>query len=528
MLLIFLFASIFFMHSVTAVDPLVDSKIGLIRGVQSEDGEYSMFLGVPYALVDENNPFGASTPHPGFETPFEAYNDTAVCPQMSGQTPIGTLQCLHLNIYVPNKATTKNLLPVMVWIHGGGFSIGSGNRADYSPELLIKHDVVLVFINYRLGPYGFLCLDSEKVSGNQGLKDQYLALKWVKENIRDFGGDPRMVTVFGESAGAVSIEFFLLSNRELLFQRAIMQSGSTLKPIAVSKLNNEIAFTIASNMGYETDNIENAIRFLSEKDSDLVIAATNEIENVYQIIRPCVDSGSDAVIPDLPQNLGNKKISGLNLMYGSNGEEMLAYYNKYFIKGSFGKVLEMGFENLNESIAQIIQQFYVGDAEFNDNIIPEFVQFGSDFFYNHPVERSMNKMIENGAKDIYYYVFNYSGHRNVMSKILNIAHSGATHGDELGYLFGNDALKDSPNEEDQLVIDRMTKMWTDFAKFGNPTPEISDAIPDKWKPVSTKKYYMNIDSNLTLKTRPFHDRMAFWDLVYKAVQNPDPVTDKFV
>lgn len=123
---------------------------------------------------------------------------------------IGTEDCLFLNIYTPNL---EKSLPVMVYIHGGGFNGGSGNSDLYSPEYLVRNDVVVVTLNYRLGPIGFLSLPSIGIYGNCGLKDQQLALEWVSGNIKAFGGDNTNVTLFGESAGAASTHFHILNKR---------------------------------------------------------------------------------------------------------------------------------------------------------------------------------------------------------------------------------------------------------------------------------------------------------------------------
>ncbi|CAB3241219.1 unnamed protein product [Arctia plantaginis] len=149
---------IFLVHIVSSeirIDPLVNTNVGLIRGLRANDGDYSMFLGIPFAKVDVNNPFGPSTPYPEFESTFEAYDDSIACPQLEefNNTLIGSLDCLNLNIFVPSSATSNNLQPVLVWIHGGAFQIGFNNRYLYGPNFLVKHDIILVTINYRLGPY---------------------------------------------------------------------------------------------------------------------------------------------------------------------------------------------------------------------------------------------------------------------------------------------------------------------------------------------------------------------------------------
>ena len=140
--------------------------------------------------------------------------------------------CLYLWVYTPSMLNATYSLPVFVWIHGGAYEIGSGTFFDYGPELIMKgNDVVMVSINYRLGLFGFLSLGTSEVPGNMGLLDQVMALKWIKQNIKNFGGDPNMITIAGESAGSYSVLYHTLSPRSVgLFNRAIAQSGTPLSP----------------------------------------------------------------------------------------------------------------------------------------------------------------------------------------------------------------------------------------------------------------------------------------------------------
>ena len=144
------------------------------------------------------------------------------CPQQGFEPPGAGLQkiqgqedCLFLNIYVPDTIFVDDpqikLLPVMVWLHGGAFMIGSNNYNRLGPQHFVNKDVIVISVNYRLGPLGFLSLGSEEVPGNAGLRDQLMALTWVRENIENFGGNPESVTFFGESAGSRSINLHLLS-----------------------------------------------------------------------------------------------------------------------------------------------------------------------------------------------------------------------------------------------------------------------------------------------------------------------------
>ena len=138
---------------------------------------------------------------------------------------IGSEDCLWLNVYTTN--TTPNLKPVLVWIYGGGFSAGTASKQAYSPEYMMDHDIVMVSIQYRVGPYGFLSTGDEAAPGNYGLLDQNLALKWIQQNIAKFGGDPNQVTVSGHSAGSASAHMHMLSPMSKgLVHRIISLSGT--------------------------------------------------------------------------------------------------------------------------------------------------------------------------------------------------------------------------------------------------------------------------------------------------------------
>lgn len=208
--------------SVAAGQVTVQAPAGALTG-QAGPG-LNTFLGVRYALppTGERRWRAPQPPPPGAQTALRA---GAACPQGgAGLNPRmrGEEDCLFLNVYAPPGARE---LPVMVWIHGGSFR--SGAAADYDLSVLAREQgVVAVSVNYRLGALGFLALPGENVSGNYGLMDQQLALRWVADNIAAFGGDPGNVTVFGESAGGMSVCAHLAAPESRgLFHKAIIQSG---------------------------------------------------------------------------------------------------------------------------------------------------------------------------------------------------------------------------------------------------------------------------------------------------------------
>jgi para-nitrobenzyl esterase len=209
------------------LDPTVTIASGRLRGA---DGEVVSFKGIPYAAA----PVGRLRWRAPEAPPFwrDERDATQFGPQCPQPQPIGAVNedCLTLNVWTSARSTPERL-PVMVWIHGGGFSRGSGSNSAYDGEALARRGVVLVTLNYRLGALGFLAhpaLSRESahgVSGNYGLLDQIAALRWVQKNIAHFGGDPANITVIGESGGAYSICILMVSPlAKGLFHRAILQS----------------------------------------------------------------------------------------------------------------------------------------------------------------------------------------------------------------------------------------------------------------------------------------------------------------
>ena len=221
----------------------VQTRSGLVSGVTSSDGQIRIFRGIPFAAPPvgelrwrEPQPPEAwegvrtcTVPPPsamqGKPRPFHCWSSEFLIPE----EPISE-DCLYLNVWTPAKQGQK--LPVMVWIHGGGFTGGSGTVPLYDGEAIARRGIVYVTINYRLGIFGFfshpdLSAESrQKTSGNYGLLDQIAALRWVKENISEFGGDPDQVCIAGQSAGAYSVNLLMVSTlTKGLFARAIAQSG---------------------------------------------------------------------------------------------------------------------------------------------------------------------------------------------------------------------------------------------------------------------------------------------------------------
>ncbi|KAK7501814.1 hypothetical protein BaRGS_00006900 [Batillaria attramentaria] len=253
--------------------PVVHTAQGDVSGVYAtwQNGlKYQAFRGIPYAKPPVGD-LRFAKPQP--PQPFSGVHDASKYGSMCLQVALGPVHpmsedCLFLNVFAPftprnslssssasegrNETSTAGPYPVLVFIHGGGFVSGSSN--DYEPgKLVTEADIIVVTLNYRLGVFGFLSTGDSTLPGNYGLWDQHMALKWVKDNIADFGGDPERVTVSGESAGSGSVSFQTLSpHNKGMFAKAIMQSGTATSTWALQRNPADFAHSVARQLGCPT------------------------------------------------------------------------------------------------------------------------------------------------------------------------------------------------------------------------------------------------------------------------------------
>lgn len=356
----------------------------------------------------------------------------------------------------------------MVWIHGGGFSYGDGSKQLQGPKYLVRHGIIVVSINYRLGPYGFLCLDIPEVSGNQGLKDQVLALRWIRNNIESFGGDVNKITVYGESAGAASVEFHLASENEKLFQQAILSSGAIFGEWTISDMDNSVPLKLAAELGFDTDNVRDALDHLKNMDVVRVIEAARQ----FGMMSGCIENKFNGV-----EGFLHVHPFSLNILPKADNTPIITGYNSDEMLISYANTPEESFPNLDpfrnfarglpdeEEVYNLFRRFYIGDVPITSNVRRELTDFNSDYTFNHATHRSLNRFLDSGSK-VYYYIFSYSGGRNLVKVRTNVTVGGAAHADELGYVFDMGSLSGLGEANDYLVLDRMTMLWANFVKYG--------------------------------------------------------------
>nr|WGO51719.1 putative antennal esterase CXE20 [Ectropis grisescens] len=475
--------------------------------------------------------FQAARPVADWEGVFDAFNEHVRCPQRFGPFVTGTEDCLTLNVYTPLPAP-DHLLPVMVFIHGGGFRDGSGSPFIYGPEYLIKHGVVLVTFNYRVEVLGFLCLGTKEAPGNAGLKDQVLALKWVKKNIKSFGGDPDQITIFGESAGSASVVYHILSPlSEGLFHRAILQSGSALSPWSLQLDPVKTASLLAKNIGYNVkkpSEIYDVLRNVSAKVllETRVPREEGDIVNSENIFVPCVEKNlpnEELFLPDTPYNLlaaGNFNkvpvIMGYNNAEGFMfaGKENDTTIAKLDIYKALPRDLQFPTDDERKRTAEVLHRYYMGNKKISKETLAEFSRFVGDSSITYPVVSTIEKLLQADVP-VFGYKFSYSGWMNLAKFTSGFwKYPGATHADELFYLFKIRILVPGSLFETNF-INFFTTLWTNFAKFGDPTPPASSTLV-KWEPankINPKVYEINTNCSLT----PLWDDEIFryWDTIYE-------------
>ncbi|XP_017881679.1 cholinesterase 1-like [Ceratina calcarata] len=452
----------------------------------------------------------------------------------------GSDDCLYLNVYRPTSTALKKCA-VMVWIHGGGFVAGSGNDTFYGPDYLIRKDIVLVTINYRLGVLGFLNVDHEVASGNQGLKDQVMALRWIKENISSFGGDPDNVTIFGESAGSASVHYLTISPlAEGLFHKAIAQSGVAVNPWALATMDpKERVYQLAAKLGEHSIEPEVVVEFLKTIDATKLVATERELFTPLQrhvefgVFLPSIDDKSpNPFMPQHPSVMMQKGVQ-VPLMIGFNSNEGSMFLSpfrqndtEYLVATSenFEVVmpLELRTQVKKHGITpKDVKRLYFGDKPVCEETIQEYADYISDALLLQGIYDVIDIQVEKATQPTYFYKFVLD--IDTWTKLaFHITLPGASHGDDLEFLFYPymaqkfNLAAPEPGTDKYQVMEYFTTMWTNFAKTGNPTPKITDLIPTKWKPIeksNTSYLYLKIDRTLEMESSSkAADRCRFdWD-----------------
>lgn len=385
-------------------------------------------------------------------------------------------------MYVPSSATTQSNLPVLCYIHGGGFYIGDGTYNLLRTDCLVQQDIIVVTMNYRLGMLGFMCLHTPEVPGNAGLKDQVLALKWVQKNIKSFGGNPENVTIMGESAGSACVHYHMMSPMSKgLFGRAIMQSGSCISEWARQKDPELHAFKIAEKLGLKkTIDKEEVLNFLRKVPvRDLVMAAridfTYDLDLWFCGVIEKKFPNCEAFLLEDPINLmksGN--YNAVPNIHGIVSHEALLFYNPDIVEAvekddffiTLNELKELvhrhTMRSLSEDDLKTIHYFYFKNEK---NPVPGYINLISDLFFVRDAARAV-KLLKIHCKAVYYYLLAYKGQVNIVPPTPLYPYDGAGHCDDLRYLFKKEEDNFILNSSDSKTRKQLVGMWTNFVKCG--------------------------------------------------------------
>jgi len=455
------------------IECTVETTSGPVMGDLSDS--IHVFKGIPYAAspVGKLRWKAPRSPEP-WKEPRLTKEFGPSCPQYEDELTKGRISkmdedCLYLNVWTPAK-TEADGLPVMVWIHGGGFLIGSGSLPFYEGGELSKAGVVVVTINYRLGRFGFfahpeLSAESEhNVSGNYGILDQIFALKWVRDNIGKFGGDPGSVTIFGESAGGVSVCALIATPlAKGLFQRAICQSAGAphnqphLKKNTGSHLSAESqGLEFAKKLGVKNE--EKSLealrkipwRKILETDATRIVLPGGQPQlNIDGYVFP------DEILAIIEKGKGTK----IPLIIGTNKDEGTMFAKRIGIntKRKLRFFLNLAFK---EKCDDVLKLYEVDDDESAGRALDKML--GDGFL----VTARMTARAHSGAGNK-VYVYHFTRSLPWMDRM----GYGCFHGAEISYVFGNLPLRTGYKRADRGLSGEIIGYWTRFAATGNPNAE---------------------------------------------------------
>ena len=479
----------------------VKTAQGRVRGKTINDGKVNAFLGLPYAAppVGELR-WKAPEPPAKWKGARDAAKFGARCAQgrvfddMIFEDGGESEDCLFLNVYAPADAKDKSKLPVMFWIHGGGYAGGASSEPRHNGDFLPLKGVVLVTINYRLGPFGFLVTadlakEANGASGNYGLLDMVAALQWVKANIKHFGGNPDNVTIFGESAGSFAVSTLMASPiARGLFHKGIGESGaafSDVLPYGTLEAREKSDGDWVASLGV------NSLQELRALPVDKILEAAKKKGPIG--FPPNIDGR--LLTEPVPATYAAAKQAHVPLLAGWNRDE-----GNFLANGMSPEKWKALAAGMFKERAEEFLKLYPGDND--EQTAVSAGDYGGDSFIAFGTWKWLEAHRKTGDSPVYRYHFEL---RALPSKY----HPGswAFHSDDIEYVFGT--LDTRPGQtvrpEDRALSEQMMGYWTNFAKTGDPN---GPGLPP-WPKYDKDDSLIHLDSTIAAGPDTLRPRYEF-------------------
>ena len=490
----------------------------LIGNIQDHHVE---FLGIPYANAPVGNlRWQPPVPKAPFTEAYGAQQFQAPCPQFAQMNSIlnSNEDCLFLNVWRPLNNLEN--LPVMVFLHGGGLATGAGSEARYNGQTLaINQNIIVVSINYRLGYLGFLSLpeltQEQGHSGNYGFLDQNLALQWVNNNIKSFGGNPNQVTLFGESAGANSACLHLASPlSQDLFQNVILQSqglySSCVNSLASQQESETLGESFADIVGCKEDTLQ------CLRDKSIFKLNLSLFTKGYQngpihtsAALPLRANIDNYFLTQQPTTIFHEgKVAHKNILMGVNKNEGTLF-------ATFGQDIE----NESQYIQALKEQYPLSHqqvsalypfSEYTNGNQAMAEVLGDETFVCR--SQQLAQYLVQGGSQLYFYHFT-QGIDSYMQSVLSLFGGngmalGTFHASEIPYVFGVESIFGKLNEEAMVTSNFMQQLWGSFSYNNKP----STTLPQPTWPLydALTGSVLNINHQLTISSGLKQEKCQFW------------------
>ncbi|KAF0870589.1 EST1 carboxylesterase, partial [Crocuta crocuta] len=554
--------------------PVRNTRLGWVRGKQTtvlgSTVPVSVFLGIPYA-APPLGPLRFRQPKPAL--PWNDFRDATSYPKLCVQNLEWLVSyqrilkvhypklevsedCLYLNIYAPAHADNGSRLPVMVWLPGGAFETGSASLFDGS-ALAAYEDVLIVTTQYRLGIFGFFNTGDEHARGNWAFMDQIAALTWVQENIKFFGGDPQSVTIFGESAGAISVSSLILSPRTNgLFHKAIMESGVAIIPLKRFSDDKRDKDVLAHICGCEASDSAALLRCLRATPSKELLDINKKTNSFTRVV-------DGFFFPDEPLDLLiQKTFHSIPSIIGVNNHECGFLLPRTMHVKTSESCLPRQMLNM-----LVVADWLSCGHDFLQHIPTQYLYLAADqYFYNKhspieirdsfldllgdvlfvvpgvvtaryhrgeslsstrcPAAAGSQPSKASGCRNscclmtgpappfyagapVYFYDFQ---HPPQCLKDTRPAFVKADHTDEIRFVFGGAFLKsdivmfEGATKEEKLLSRKMMRYWANFARTGDPNGE---GVP-LWPAYNQREQYLKLDLNVSMGQKLKEQEVEFW------------------